>query len=566
MAVLLGFLVTPAAAPASFLFDPDSVCAPTDSVCVIDEPWEVLEDEVLDFGRRRVVVRGDGHLSGNLTLRCGSFDVDVQGAWIEAGKNGRISVTARRGCSGDASLPCLEDSDCAKAGKGTCDSGNGSITIVGSTTGAGTWLQLDAADSVTIAGPVDVSAPPFSDYLDYDAGAVDLEAEKGSVVVLAPIRGDAGYDPSSQNYGAASRITMTAGRDVSIWQPMHLLGGRGELELSAGRDVLLRGAILGNGLEGDGNWGASLGAVAGRDVVLEPPPGAATLVLRLRGAFYYGEGAVEAGNGGNGNLEAGRDIRIAEGVRIRANSGPSSGYPDVEPYGGYWALDAGRDILFDGLLVARGRGVFGRSDGIDLSAGADLTIGATARIDLRSDYVKTVALTAPGRLTIHGTLDARAHDYLDENGYNGTGGSLRIDAGDIDFGGTFATGGGLACGEVWIEACRLHVGSTGRIDAGFGTQEDYSDYFRIRVGESMSTEAGSVLAAHANASPAIQYRDAAKPPLLDGTVPANLALQLQPSLDGCPVCGNAEIDEDETCDDGNTEAGDGCSETCLLEP
>src|SRR5262249_25783297 len=33
-----------------------------------------------------------------------------------------------------------------------------------------------------------------------------------------------------------------------------------------------------------------------------------------------------------------------------------------------------------------------------------------------------------------------------------------------------------------------------------------------------------------------------------------------------PVCGNGVIDSGEECDDGNTDAGDGCSPTCQIEP
>ena len=40
---------------------------------------------------------------------------------------------------------------------------------------------------------------------------------------------------------------------------------------------------------------------------------------------------------------------------------------------------------------------------------------------------------------------------------------------------------------------------------------------------------------------------------------------LSPALEGCPVCANSEVDQDETCDDGNTAAGDGCSDDCQLE-
>jgi cysteine-rich repeat protein len=36
-------------------------------------------------------------------------------------------------------------------------------------------------------------------------------------------------------------------------------------------------------------------------------------------------------------------------------------------------------------------------------------------------------------------------------------------------------------------------------------------------------------------------------------------------MTGCPECGNSEIDQNETCDDGNVTDGDGCSFMCLIE-
>ncbi|MBM4359168.1 MAG: DUF4215 domain-containing protein, partial [Deltaproteobacteria bacterium] len=33
-----------------------------------------------------------------------------------------------------------------------------------------------------------------------------------------------------------------------------------------------------------------------------------------------------------------------------------------------------------------------------------------------------------------------------------------------------------------------------------------------------------------------------------------------------PVCGDGKVEAPETCDDGNTDGGDGCSETCETEP
>jgi cysteine-rich repeat protein len=68
-----------------------------------------------------------------------------------------------------------------------------------------------------------------------------------------------------------------------------------------------------------------------------------------------------------------------------------------------------------------------------------------------------------------------------------------------------------------------------------------------------------------NANNKITYRDPGKPPVLEGTIEPAPVLSVNPSLVGCPVCGNLEIDRGESCDDGNTTAGDSCSEVCQDE-
>jgi cysteine-rich repeat protein len=53
---------------------------------------------------------------------------------------------------------------------------------------------------------------------------------------------------------------------------------------------------------------------------------------------------------------------------------------------------------------------------------------------------------------------------------------------------------------------------------------------------------------------------------VNGTVtPAAAANDINPFLVGCPVCGNGELDGGETCEDGNTTSGDGCSADCQDE-
>ncbi|RMD81432.1 MAG: hypothetical protein D6815_11825, partial [Candidatus Dadabacteria bacterium] len=83
----------------------------------------------------------------------------------------------------------------------------------------------------------------------------------------------------------------------------------------------------------------------------------------------------------------------------------------------------------------------------------------------------------------------------------------------------------------------------------------------------MITEAKSHIVADASggAQNIITYRDPLKPPVLGGEVSPAPQLNVDPSLVGCPVCGNGEIDQGESCDDGNTISGDGCRDDCQDE-
>jgi len=53
--------------------------------------------------------------------------------------------------------------------------------------------------------------------------------------------------------------------------------------------------------------------------------------------------------------------------------------------------------------------------------------------------------------------------------------------------------------------------------------------------------------------------------LIAGDVSPAPQFFLDASLIGCPVCCNSEIDQGETCDDGNLTDGDGCSSGCQSE-
>jgi cysteine-rich repeat protein len=124
------------------------------------------------------------------------------------------------------------------------------------------------------------------------------------------------------------------------------------------------------------------------------------------------------------------------------------------------------------------------------------------------------------------------------------------------------TAEGDSNGQVELEFCRLQMQSGALIDnvGAFGTNQ-------LRARERMRIDGGATVRANAsNGLNRLIYRDPAKAPVINGTVtPAAAPNDVNARLVGCPVCGNGEIDGGESCEDGNTQSGDGCSATCQDE-
>jgi cysteine-rich repeat protein len=117
-----------------------------------------------------------------------------------------------------------------------------------------------------------------------------------------------------------------------------------------------------------------------------------------------------------------------------------------------------------------------------------------------------------------------------------------------------------------FDSCRLQLTTSGRIDGSLDEQTGYPGNNEFHIRESMIADGGSVIVGKAGSQNTIRYRDAAKPPSLNGVIDPSATLIEDASLQGCPVCGNDEIDQGETCDDGNTAGGDGCDAGCQIEP
>ncbi|RMD83049.1 MAG: hypothetical protein D6815_07640 [Candidatus Dadabacteria bacterium] len=117
-----------------------------------------------------------------------------------------------------------------------------------------------------------------------------------------------------------------------------------------------------------------------------------------------------------------------------------------------------------------------------------------------------------------------------------------------------------------ISVCRLRLEGRALIDNTLGSPSN-GERINVTVYESMYAGPQTRILAdeEGGGEVRISYRDPAKPPVLLGQIKPAPTLTVAPALRGCPVCGNSEIDEGESCDDGNTVSGDGCRSDCQDE-
>lgn len=617
----LHLLGAPAATGAFVVADSaDDVCSPAADPCNVTTEVRIEDGATLDFGVRTLSVTGKGSLrtgSDFARIRCGNFVAATpEPAIVAKGRSdpsdpvigGYLIVEARRSCSVGArsclvtsdcqlglcsarrctrnpsqvcdgelgcqfgvcqtnrrcsqktSARCLTNADCdlgecpstlscanaaenpvvctsdAECDLGTCSVGSGSIDLGGAVAGNArlpAGLELHAADDVLIRAVVNLTATS----LEGDGSEVEIEAVNGSVQIESKLMLRSGSD------GGGCTLDVHAGEDIVVAAEIDCRNGEfggGNVELVSGRDLIFRDDLLLNGFHGE-SYGGFIDAKAGRDILV----GTASedRATRIVCDGHSGE------DGGDLEWAAVRDFRLAAGSELRCNGKGSLGY------GGSVEIETGRDLTIEGAIGLRSEGKLGGGGYVELVSGGRTRTAHSASIDLRGgeEGGGYLELRATGDVVLAGTFDATTIKDAPGGWFD------IIGQADATLEGTMVTSGSDVTEATSLEACRVTLATTAvlRNDADFAANE-------LTARESMRLESGSVMSAP-QGSNYLSYRTSAKPPILAGTVIPTPLLSIDPDLEGCPVCGNGEVDASETCDDGNTMDGDGCSGGCQSE-
>lgn len=544
-------------AEAFIVVSPDQICAPTADPCVLAVPVEVSDAVPLDFGRRVVRVEGEGRFTGSLDLQCGGFETEVDGPWIEVMPmpENRVTIAARRVCSNDQAHTCSADKDCPE---GTCSIGDGGIRLRGRLHGIAPIVEFDATGDIVIEGKLlaagDLTTP--------EGGWVAIGTSQGNILSKAAIDVRAGFDPEYDYPGYGGHVEIQAHGDIALLSPIRAIGAY-RVELDAGRDIFVHAPITARGPRASDYSGGEIDIEAGRHLTIANDQIGRPVTLDSNGATTSSAHEALAGAGGDCALAVGGDLVVGEGVVVRVNSGRSRGYQDDRPYAGVVRMESAGNLVMNGRISAQGRGLSGLADEVTLESYGDLQIGSSASIVMLASYGARLGISGKD-VRVDGQLDVHAIDEIFDGGHYGSGGGISVYADDFTVNGSILNGGGEYGGELFVSACAMHLGSTGRIDLSLGAQEEYPGEQEINLRHSMIAEEGSVILTNPE-SPMVIYHDENRPPVLLGSIAPPPALAASPHSFPCQLCGNSRTNLFESCDHGNTQSGDGCDGTCQLE-
>jgi len=446
-----------------------------------------------------------------------------------------IDVCSHR--NGGPVRQCSQDGDCFD---GTCSIGDGSALINGKSRADGVEpgsISIRAAGDVTLSQDVNVS----SNSGQADGGYFALESGMGSVTVNAAV---AAFGGGQSQGGSASVI---AGGDVTINAPIDVDGGDydgGYVDIAAGRDLLINADIEASSTSGGGLGGEVYGS-ADRDLTIS---GAAKITTNGHtSADNFG------GDGGPQTYVAGRNLSVGAAVEIEADGATPDGFgEDV-------FFESAESMTIAGSTSARGRGAQGGGGTISTDSGGAFNAMPGSLFDVTggSSGGGAAEFLSAGSITFDGVVDGQAS--------NGGSPDTALFFSEEDFAATgdvLLNGGpaGSAQGDIEIEACRINLnGGTLLSNLGGAGTTTLVGHERVNV------NAGSVVTNATNGFNRILYRTSDKPPVVLGIVTPAFQLEESPTLPGCPICGNNEVEGGETCDDGNQASGDGCNSDCQDE-
>ncbi|MFN2426227.1 MAG: DUF4215 domain-containing protein [Candidatus Binatia bacterium] len=613
MATIGGAATASAGIPASTA---DDVCPSNANPCNVTSVYDLAPNAVLDFGTRSINVTGAGTFnfgSSSTRIAGGDFTASTTSAFLTG--SGSVLLLARRRCTvASPALPCLDINDCdfgacgvrrcslrstrsclanedcqlgtcnslkrcsgsptlvrcstnadcdygtcpaqltcegrgenplncssnTDCSFGTCSVGTASVLMNGPVAGSSDSpanIVVRAADSVSISKPINLN----SSYVDADGGNLSVDARSGSISVTAKINATGG------GFSQGGSVELSAGTDITLYDDINVTGGDfdgGSIDLSSDRDITITGSLFANSAVGAG-FGGEILIDAGRNLSFSGVSAASKSTMETTG---HTDVSNSSGDGGTQELYSGGDLTLGTNTRLIGNGSAPDGT------GADMYVEAGGSLAMHGDITAKGTGIDSSGGSVDISADdGSVTAGSTATFDVTGGSGGGGALeiySFSGSIGFHGGGDASGSS-------GGSGGGVYLNArqGADLTGDLIAAGSG---GDLEVDACRITL-SSGASLANAGGRNTLVSH------DVMELLAGSAVTAPSGGVNTLRYRNASRPPVVQGTVSPAPTLVLDPNLSDCPLCGNRFVDAGESCDDGNAVNGDGCNANCQNE-
>jgi cysteine-rich repeat protein len=473
---------------------------------------------------------GDPRCESDTTVSCNTAqDCDL----------GNCSVDVCAQIEGDAYRECSTNSDCFD---GACTVGTGNVVLNSRTRADGASpgnLDFRAAGDLTVNNFINANG----NTADSDGGIIDLEAGTGTLTVNAQLQVSGGG--ASQG----GEVAMSSGGDIVINDLIDATGGDfdgGLVEFLADGDVVIAADIDADSNSGEG-FGGEISVLADGDITIS-----GDIKLKTKG---HQSAFNSAGDGGLQEYSALGTVTFGSAAKIEASgAGPDGSCDEV-----IFESDD-EDVVIEGQIVCSTNGAQGAGGTFEVNSGRDILIAGTASVDVTGAEfgAGTVDIFADRNATVGGFIDASASN-------NGTVDTITVDAGkDIFINGELkisGTAANTANGLIDVDGCFITIENGGFLNnqGSFGENS-------FTVSELLTIESGAEVSADAvTGENLVRLRDEDNQPVVNGLVSPALTVSIVDTIGECSECGNSRLEGSETCDDGNIDNGDGCSDDCQLE-